>query len=496
MIPRVLHARGSLLDAAADVHVAFAEPGHEARAVEGPLRALVAAEIRRRGYRARAGAVLAVDHGEARRRRTLVLAGLGEPDRGEVERIHLAAAAAAREAAGRRAKRIAVATPSLAGLDDQVLAVRAVVEGVVLGTYRFERFRANDDDAPRTRIERVVVAGAPREVVREAGATASATAAGVALARDLVNAPPADADPAGIERAARAMAAERGLRIRVLGRSALEREKMGALLAVGQGSDVEPRLVHVAWRPGRRARRRLAFVGKGITFDSGGYDLKSPANMLTMKCDMAGGAAVLGAVAAVAGLDLPVEVHAVVPLAENLVSGGAYKPGDVLRSRAGRTIEINNTDAEGRLALADALDWTRDRLGPDVTVDVATLTGACVVALGPLAAGLMTPDDSLADDLLAAARRAGEKLWRLPLYPEYEEHLKSDIADMRNTGKREGGALTAGLFLRRFAGDGRWAHLDIAGPAFLDSAHPFWGKGGTGAAVLTLVELARRSSED
>ncbi len=493
METRVSSTRGGLLSAAADVHVVFVLPGREATSVEEPLRALVAAEVKRRRFRARVGAVLAIDHGEAKARRTLIVAGLGEADRGAVERVHLAAAAAARAAAARGARRIALAVPELAGLDETP-AVRVVVEGVQLGTYRFGRYRGSDGqdgETPARRLDRIVIAGAAPAAVRRGAAEAMAMVRGVGLARDLVNTPPADADPQALEQAARALARERGLAVRVLGPRALEREKMSALLAVGQGSDVEPRLVHLAYRPRRKARQRLAFVGKGITFDSGGYDLKSPSNMLTMKSDMAGGAAVLGAISAVAELELSVEVHAVVPLAENLVSGGAYKPGDVLRSRAGKTIEISNTDAEGRLALADALSWTRDRVRPDAMVDVATLTGACVVALGPLAAGLMTRDDALAERVLAAAGRAGEKVWRMPLFPEYEEMLKSDIADMRNTGERWGGALTAGLFLARFAGDTPWAHLDIAGPAWMDKQHPFWGKGGSGAAVLTLVELAR-----
>jgi len=205
---------------------------------------------------------------------------------------------------------------------------------------------------------------------------------------------------------------------------------------------------------------------------------------------MSGAAAVLAAVVALARLGAPVEVHGVMGLVENLVSGRAYKPGDVLATRRGKTVEVNNTDAEGRLVLADVLDYVRTRVRPDAIVDVATLTGACVVALGPMASGVMGNDQALIDRVLAAARRSGEKMWPLPLYDEYLDQLKSDVADLKNTGGRWGGALTAGLFLREFVDRTQpWVHLDIAGPAFANADHPFWGKGGTGAAAATLIEL-------
>jgi leucyl aminopeptidase len=420
-----------------------------------------------------------------------VVAGLGAASRAGAAELHDASAAAIRAASACGARRVAVHLPHVAGLEFADGAGR-VVEGLLLGLYRFDRFRT---EAAATRgrgvREIVLAAGAGARAVERASERARIVAGAVAFARDLVNLPAGHLTPAVL--AAEARRAVKGLAVRVivLGRRALERERMGALLAVARGSDEEPRLVHLAYRPKGRARARLVFVGKGVTFDAGGYNLKTGDNMDTMKCDMAGAAAVIGAVRAVARLGLPVEVHGLIGAVENLVSGRAFKPGDVLVTRAGRTVEINNTDAEGRLVLADLLDYARTKLKPDAVVDLATLTGACVVALGPTCTGLFSNDDGLAARLDDAARRAGESIWRLPLIQSYRDQLESPVADVRNSGTRWGGAITAALFLESFvAGSTPWAHLDIAGPAFLESDHPYWGKGGTGAGVAALVEYA------
>jgi leucyl aminopeptidase len=262
---------------------------------------------------------------------------------------------------------------------------------------------------------------------------------------------------------------------------------MGAFLGVAAGTVQPPRFVHLTYTPAGRARRRVAVIGKGITFDAGGLDLKTADGMLRMKDDMSGAAAVLGVMSALPKLRPTVEVHGLIAATENMPSGSAFRPGDVLKAMDGTTIEVGNTDAEGRLTLADALCYARTRVQADEIIDVATLTGACVVALGPLCTGLLANDQGLADRLLRAADDAGERMWRLPLIDEYREHLKSEVADLNNVGPRGGGAITAALFLKEFAGTTPWAHLDIAGPAFSEKDLPLAPKGATGVAVRTLL---------
>jgi leucyl aminopeptidase len=255
---------------------------------------------------------------------------------------------------------------------------------------------------------------------------------------------------------------------------------------VAAGSEQPPKFIHLAYTP-RRSRRRVAIIGKGITFDAGGLDLKTADGMLRMKDDMSGAAAVLGVMRTLPQLAPAVEVHGLIAATENMPSGSAVRPGDVLRAMNGTTIEIGNTDAEGRLTLADAMCYAREHIKPDEIIDLATLTGACVVALGPQCSGLMSNDQALARRLLTAADAAGERVWQLPLIDEYREGLKSEVADINNVGQRGGGAITAALFLKEFAGDTPWAHFDIAGPAFTERDTPLAPKGGTGVAVRTLL---------
>jgi leucyl aminopeptidase len=264
-------------------------------------------------------------------------------------------------------------------------------------------------------------------------------------------------------------------------------------LAVGQGSDQEPRFIHMTYKPAKKPKKKVCFIGKGVTFDSGGYSLKPSQAMEDMKVDMSGAAAVISAMDAIATLGSDYEIHAIAACCENLVSGRAYKLGDVLKSMDGTTVEINNTDAEGRLTLGDAITYARDKISPDEMFDFATLTGACMVALGPYTAGVMSDHESLVKSWMSAAERTGEDMWRLPLNSRLREQLKSPIADMRNTGDRFGGAITAGLFLKSFAKDTPWVHVDIAGPASLGTARPSQPKGGTGFAVASIVEYATRS---
>jgi leucyl aminopeptidase len=265
---------------------------------------------------------------------------------------------------------------------------------------------------------------------------------------------------------------------------------MGMFLAVGQGSEQEVRLIHLTYRPAKKAKKKVCLIGKGVTFDSGGYSLKPSDSMLDMKVDMSGAAAVISAIGAIARLGSPHEVHALAACTENMVSGKAYKLGDVLRAMDGTTVEINNTDAEGRLTLGDAITFAREKIAPDEIIDYATLTGACMVALGPHTAGVMS-DSAIVGAYLAAASAAGEDMWRLPLNPRLKEQLKSPIADMRNTGERWGGALTAGLFLKHFARDTPWIHVDIAGPASAAREQGAISRGGVGFGVATTIEYLR-----
>jgi leucyl aminopeptidase len=314
----------------------------------------------------------------------------------------------------------------------------------------------------------------------------------VNLTRQLVNEPASRIYPESFAAEAEKFAEEFGLGIEVWDEQRLDKERCGALLAVARGSSLPPRLVILSHLGAGAGEPFLALVGKGVTFDSGGLSLKPTDGMKTMKCDMAGAATVVGAMQAIARLNLPVNVVGMVGLVENLISGESYKLGDVLTARNGKTIEVLNTDAEGRLVLADVLSVAVDR-GADCIIDLATLTGACLVALGTDVAGLMGNDQSWCDTVRAAADACGEPCWQLPMFPEYGQQIRSEVADIKNIGEgRWGGAITAAKFLEEFVGDTPWAHLDIAGPAFLESSKPWLDAGGSGAFVRTLVEVVRR----
>ena len=426
----------------------------------------------------------------------LVLTGLGAEVTAkgagyEPEVLRQAAGAATRALAGTSAVALALPAP-----DVEQLA--AVAEGALIGAYSFTRHRGRSADQQRAAVANLVVASplARDKAANAAVARAQEVASGVHLARDLVNTAPGDLPPAAFADAVVAAAKGNPLTVTVLDEKALAKGGYGGILGVGLGSSRPPRLVKVEYAP-RGATRHLALVGKGITFDSGGISLKPPAGMETMKADMAGGAAVIGAILAIARLGIALRVTAWVPLAENMPSGTAQRPSDVLTTYGGRTVEVINTDAEGRLVLADALMAASEE-HPDAIVDVATLTGAQVLALGKRIAAVMSNDDDWRAAVLASAERAGEGMWPMPLPAELRSSMDSQVADIANMGERMGGMLVAGLFLKEFVGTVAggteqipWAHLDIAGPAFNDAAP--WGytpKGGTGLPVRTLVALA------
>lgn len=389
-------------------------------------------------------------------------------------------------------------------------AAQAAYEGALLAEYRFERYHTKEDTAT-SRIQEftVVVADPPvGEVGDRLAASAAGIADGVCVARDLVNMGASDLTPQVFAQEALQRAQPLGIEVDVLDEHRLERERLRMMLAVGRAANgvAPPRLIRLAYRPplcaqddkkgGQDDRENaqkpthIVLVGKGLTFDSGGLDLKPPASMRDMKMDMAGAACVLGTVLAVAKLKLPVAVTGYLACAENGIGARAYHPGDVLRSRKGLTVEVDNTDAEGRLVLADAIDYACERDHPDVLVDVATLTGACMVALGQRTAGLYSTPPHLADRIQALALQEGEPCWPLPLTvdDQLDEELRSTIADVKNCGGRYGGSITAALFLRNFVpASVRWLHMDIAGPAFAQQESAACGKGGTGFGVRTLV---------
>ena len=422
----------------------------------------------------------------------VVAVGLGPvPGKGEAydaEALRRATGAAVRALAG--SGKVAVTLAAVGG--DPGTQVRAVGEGALLGAYSFARYRTTDAQERKDPVREVVlvVPDAKDKASRAAVARAEVVARAVRLARDLVNTPPSDLHPAELADVAKTRAGAAGVDVEVLEGKALVKGGFGGIIGVGQGSANGPRLVHLSYKGGKGTSTKVALVGKGITFDSGGLSLKPAASMEEMKSDMGGAAAVIAAVTAVAELALPVDVEAWVPMAENMPSGTAIRPSDVLTFRNGMTVEVNNTDAEGRLILADAIARACED-GPDVVLDVATLTGAQLVALGARTAAVMGNDDALRTAVVDAATRAGEPSWPMPLPAELRKGLDSDIADMVNTGPREGGMLTAGLFLQEFVTEGvRWAHLDIAGPAY-NSGDPYGytPHGGTGAAVRTFVQV-------
>ena len=418
----------------------------------------------------------------------LLLVGMGEaPESGDVDPsvVRRAAGVAARNVSN--AASVALALPTA---DEP--AVRAAVEGCMLGGYAFSRYKSAPTEAPA---EVVLLTDAARTKAGRAVAVARIVSEATALARGWVNTPAGDMTPALF---AEAVTAERKsrkparLKVTVTDDAELRERGFGGIIGVGRASANPPRLVRIDYTP-RGATQHLALVGKGITFDSGGLSIKTAAGMKTMKCDMAGAAAVVAATFAIAALELPVRVSTFAPMAENMVSGDATRPGDVLTMYGGRTVEVLNTDAEGRLVLADALVLATES-SPDVVVDVATLTGACVTALGDRVAGVMGNDEILVEQTVAAGEGAGEALWPLPIPPEMPEKVRthSTVADlMQHNLDTYGGALYAAAFLQEFVGDRRWAHLDIAGPAFNNGgAYGHVTSGGTGFAVPTLVQLA------
>ena len=432
--------------------------------------------LERAGFEGKPGQSITYQTG-ASRPHTIVALGLGE-DPG-VDTV--------RRAAGTLGRKASKAETVAAALGESV-AVRAVVEGFLLSQYSYDRYLSEPEPS---RTENLMLLGDGDTAEFEKGRI---VAEAVRLCRDLVNAPSAAKAPAVIQGLVEELAEQVGLRVVVHDEEALAEGGFGGVLGVAAGSDRPPRLLEV-WHEPAGAEGMAALVGKGITFDSGGLSLKPAKAMETMKTDMSGAAAVLAAMVAIARLGLPVRVLALAPLTDNMPGPLATKPGDVLRTRNGKTIEVLNTDAEGRLVLADALAYAVEQ-GADLMVDLATLTGACKVALGDKIAGIMGNDDGLADRLTRLGDEAGERMWRLPLPEDYRSQIDTPMADMKNIGGRWGGALTAALLLQEFVGDVPWSHLDIAGPARWPENEHYQTKGGSGFGVRTLVALVEDIAEN
>jgi leucyl aminopeptidase len=418
----------------------------------------------------------------------LLVVGLGDRDQVNAERLRVAAALAAKEATGLEAASVAWRPPdSLAA----ATAVEGIVTGTILGSYRFNRFRRGEPEEPAAEIGSLTLLGGAE--LSGAAEAARIGAEAQNRARDLQNTPANFATPAFLADRAEAIAAEHdSVSVDVLGREEITAMGMGGLAAVAQGSAEGPRLIVLRYAGGGTGPT-LGLIGKGVTFDTGGISLKPGAAMHEMKFDMSGAAAVLEAVAAIAELGLVVDLLAVVPSTENMPSGTAIKPGDVITQYNGKTVEVNNTDAEGRLILADALAYAIE-LGAERLVDLATLTGAVLIALGSTYAAVIGNDDGLVGELLEAGQETGELTWRLPLHDEYREMMKGTVADLSNlAAKREAGSITAACFLEEFVEDTPWAHVDIAGTAW-DVNRAYTGKEASGYGVRLLVDLARRQA--
>ena len=425
--------------------------------------------------------------------RRLILAGLGKKKEYKLDLMRQVAGAVSKLARKLGVKTLSWDGSALRRLPMNLVdACRAFAEGTVLGLYRFDKLKTmSNGDTPKQEIKRVeLIFQDDRGIaqIRQALSKGIEVAQAVNFARDLVNSPANQMTPAHMAAAAQRMAKKLKMRCRVLTKPQIQRLGMNALLGVSRGSAEGPRFLILEYHGGKSSERPIVLIGKGITFDSGGISLKPAEGMEKMKYDMAGGAAVLGTFHAIARLKLPIHVVGLVPTCENLPSGSATKPGDVVTALNGKTIEVLNTDAEGRLILADALSYAA-RYKPRAAIDMATLTGACVVALGSQTCGLMGNDEKLIARIKEASNKCQERAWELPLWDEYAESIKSDIADVKNIGNREAGAITAASFLKKFVDGFPWAHLDIAGVAWEDSEKPYIPKGASGFGIRLMTTL-------
>ncbi len=447
------------------------------------------------GFKGEKGKMLEIVAPEGLPNPRIILAGAGaSKDMTALAAEALGGAAVDRALASRDKTAVfALAGLAVKQLEPEELAARIAL-GARMKAYRFDKYRTTQKESEKPVLTKITVHGAPAKA-KAAYAVHDKIGDGVFLTRDLVSEPANVLFPEAFAKRCQELSAL-GVKVKVLGEAEMKKLGMGSLLGVGQGSVRESRLVAMEWMGGKKGDAPVAFVGKGVTFDTGGISLKPAKGMGDMKWDMGGAGAVTGAMAAIAGRKAKANVIGVIGLVENMPDGNAQRPGDVVTSMSGQTIEVLNTDAEGRLVLADALWWTQETYKPDVVIDLATLTGAIIVSLANEFGGMFTKDDALAGKLLAAGEATGDKLWRMPLTKTHDDMIKSDIADMQNIGGAGAGSSTAAAFLGRFIKDGvPWAHLDIAGMAWTDKPQPTTPKGGSGYGVRLLDEFVRENYE-
>jgi leucyl aminopeptidase len=456
------------------------------------VRGVVSQMIARRKMKGKSGETLVSHPAGKTGPDTLLVQGVGMmPMSGKDLRKF--AAKAVREAGANKLKKVVLLVPPCAEGDEAAM-VQAVAEGAILGGYVFDRYKSSEGEKP-AKVSTVMIVldkDADLTAAKKGLRIGKLFSEGTMVARELVNEPASEMTPIKLVEAAKSVAeaSPDHVSIKLMNRAKLKNMGAGGLLAVAQGSDEEPYMIHLTYKPKGKAKSRIAFIGKGLTFDSGGLSLKPSQGMEDMKIDMAGAAAVIGAFSVLSEMKPDVEVHGIIGACENMPSGRAVKPGDIVTTMNGKTVEILNTDAEGRVTMADTLHYGA-QLEPDFMVDLATLTGACMVALGQEVAGLMSNSDGLAESLLKASDSSGELIWRLPLTEEYEESMKSPVADLKNiSGTRYGGAITAGLFLKQFVGETAWAHIDIAGPSWAEKdTVPYQPRGATGFGVRTMLSF-------
>jgi leucyl aminopeptidase len=424
----------------------------------------------------------------------LLLIGCGDRDAYKAAQMTQMAGTASRFLRSKNAKSIAIA-PRTGGGAEKV--AQTVIAGAIMGLFEPDKYRTKDKEKRELELIVIVLEGGDEKALRRGAERGRIIGESVNFTRDLANEPGGHLTPTILAARAQRVAKEFGLSIDVLDQKRMDKLGMGSLLSVSRGSDEPPKLIVMKYEPGKGGKRKqnglLALVGKGITFDSGGISLKPGENMELMKYDMTGAATVIGAMRAIAQLKPSIPVLGVAPCSENLPSGRATKPGDVVTAMTGKTIEVINTDAEGRLVLADAIAYAK-KLGATQIIDMATLTGAVSIALGDVNTAILGTDQTLIDEVIDAGTEVGEKFWQLPLDKEYTNQIKSDIADIKNVGGKKAGTITAAAFLKEFADDTSWAHLDIAGTAWGDTAQPYRSKGPTGIAVRTLIEFIERSA--
>ena len=458
----------------------------EIRALDRALRGNLRARIQKSKFTGAEGGSLLYTSAGFLPAVQLMLIGIGGESEIAADTWRNTGARARREAAAIGAEEVAL---FFAPDKNAEAAAAAVVEGAQLAAYQFNKYRSNAKPPAEIKTLSLFRPGIKQSAaLQKAVATAQAIIPAVFLARDLVNEPPSVATARFLADQATRACRGRGLSVEVWGKKKIESMKLAGLLAVNRGSQEEPRFIRIHYKPAGKPKKKVALIGKGITFDSGGLSLKPSKSMETMKLDMAGGAAVIAAMSCLPKLGLDVDVTGYVPTTDNLPGHNAQKPGDVIQYLNGKTIEVLNTDAEGRLILADALALAAQQK-PDYMINLATLTGACMVALGTQVAGLFSNNQPLAGALLRGAEETGEKLWQLPLVKEYKDSIKSSVADMKNIGGAHGGAIIAALILQEFVAELPWAHLDIAGPAFAEGDNLICPKGGTGFGVRTLVNF-------